>query len=381
MPDLLSALVRLHGDLTATRKLPAKGFAAASVAADILLSADGAFLGLQPRAKGDTADILPIPPARSSNVAAAFLSGGRDYWFGGNRPRAQTCRRAMQELHKSVLAGVNDADARAILAFLAASPPAIDVGPMAGFIALRIDGRSPQNNHAIRAAWSRAYAPDTGSNPRVQIMPGSAMTRLVSANLPAASSYEQEEAVLPPAIDGAAYAAALRWLADRPSTVRINDTAIMAWVEGHPHIDPTPDLIAMRDLAELRAVDAGDGAYPGDVHVAVVSVTAPGRLWARLYHVIDGQQAGRNFAMFRARLRAADPQSNRTIGWAYSLIDSPRREQLIAGVIQAVMLGDELPHSVLSEIVRLNRASPSKMRGRIPLLTIALNFDRHSEAR
>ncbi len=379
MPDLLAALTRLHGDLLSAGLLPEEGFSEASMAADVLIDGAGVYLGIEARRPDRQRALMPTLPSRSSNIAAAFLSGKPDYWFGGASARAKNSRAAMRDLHQRVLGGVQNLTAKAILSFLEGPPLLTNAKDLIGFYGIRVDGLAAEDVPEIRSAWSRYYVP-SGENPRIQVISGYSLSRLVTGGMPSAESFGQTEPNFSEAVTPK-YGPAANWLTSRQTTVRVGNTAIFGWVEGHPLLDPTPHLIRSRWAPEDSLIPDAPTAYPGDVHFVALTLYPPARIACRLYVVVDGDTAANRLRTFRQRLKAAvsgyaDWHDQYVYRWQDSVYPSPQQEQVVTGIMQAVLMGHaELPRSVLGEIVRLNRADYKTLGRRIGLLTVALNLD------
>lgn len=373
MPDLLSNLTRFCQPLRAAGHLPDPAFTNGLVHGDILLDATGAYLGRSIRKAKDRPSLIPTLPARTSAVTASYLLGNRDYWTG-QHGRALECRRAMQALHAQILEGVEHPAATAILSFLSAPPPATPLPDLAGLWGIQIDGVPAQSIMPLMEAWQRHYR-QPSDNPTIRVMSGAAFSRLVSANMDSAESYGQTEPGLPPGVISADYGAALNWLLARPTTVRLDTTAIVCWVEGHPEIDPTPDLICYDN--GIASTYTPPEAYPGELHVAALSLSSIGRVSLRYYHTMDGSTGAERIGTFRQRLlyEADLPSHLRShLEWQEAFYSSPKRDQMVCAVIQAMLHGDRPPAGVTGEILRLNRLNAHNMGHRCALLALGAGW-------
>lgn len=243
--------------------------------------------------------------------------------------------------------------ARAVLAFLAASHK-IDLPRQPANYALRFDGEFVHRSQALRAAWARRYTAEVDINPRIRVAPSEAFIRMgTRSNFDSGRSHDDNQSFLG-AVDPAGAARALNWLLDRPTTVRHQDTAIIAWLAGDPFADPTPVVMPFRSMPE-------DWAAPeplNTLHVAMLKAYPPARMHLRWYWSGDAIDAFAKLAAFDRTLRQAAPhyfRDDRLVRWHGAFAGTPRWSDMVMTVLQAVLLGDRLPDGVMLEIVRLHR--------------------------
>ena len=210
---------------------------------------------------------LPAAVKRTLGIEPNFLWDNAGYLLGidgkGKPERSRKCFEASRRLHHALLDGVDSPAARAILAYFDRwQLPAADEPRLAGymdallsgaFMVFRIDGRFPQEDTAVRAAWQAHYDGEEGAvmqclvtgtegpvaavHPSIQGVRGaqSSGAALVSFNAPAFCSYGQEQSLNAPVSRYAAFAytTALNYLlADRNSVQLIGDTTVVCWAAG-----------------------------------------------------------------------------------------------------------------------------------------------------
>lgn len=307
---ILQALTRHYEDLLKRGDIAAPGWSPAKISFALCLSADGELTQAIPTTEekklGNKTVRLPIskplPAAvkRSSGVAANFLWDNSAYLLGvdqkGKPERSRECFAAATALHHAVLDGVDSPMARAILAFFdtwqpesAATHPALndrfnDVTAGRNLV-FWFDGRYPNDDNAICAAWQRYYDAAGEEDPvRMQCLVTGRMDEiaavhpsikgvqgaqssgaaLVSFNAPAFCSYGREQNYNAPVGKYAAFAytAALNHLlADRDNVHRIGDTTVVCWAEG---ADP-----AYQDFTAILFGGAAPGLSDNDLRSAL----------------------------------------------------------------------------------------------------------------
>lgn len=276
---------------------PPYGFAVQKVSGAVQLDRQGRFLGLldlrQPDKKGRRRPRLmavPQPPGRTVAVAAAFLCDNGGYLLGhdlkGKPERAAQQFAAAADLHRAVLAGVDDPVAAAVLGHFSGWGPsaaAIDPELSAGWLVFLVDGHYAHEAPALQAAWLRRFgaaeaeaigqclvtgeadAPIARLHPAIKGVAGaqSSGAPLVSFNFAAAESYGKSQSFNAPVGVAAAfgYGAALNHLL-RPETGRrriIGDLTAVVWAERE-----CPAENMLLDLADPSGLDPDDDAAPED---------------------------------------------------------------------------------------------------------------------
>ena len=352
MPDFLGDLNAFRVALEANGLLQETAFADATITGVIDIDRAGRLSGArQLSAKERMRVHLPVLPKRTSNPVAAFLSGSGEYWAGSKRA-------IQRDLHQAVLADIDDADARAILAFFD-RPPEPAVARLTGNSVLRIEGRWAHEAPALRDAWSAHHQPAEDLNPRIRVWPTEAYVRLgTSTNAESAKSHGGGDAHIR-AMDPGGAARALNWLLDRPSTARHQHTAAIAWLAGDPLGDPTPMVCP---LGRLPA----DWTAPQPIntlHVAMLKAYPPARMHLRWYWSGDAVEAFERLAAFDAQLRSSLPHyftDNLPVRWPATFAGTPRYADMVVETLQCLLGGTPLPHGVMCELVRLHR-KPSKL--------------------
>lgn len=276
---ILQALMRLYDDLVQRGEIARLGWLPAKISFALSIDRDGNLLQVIPQCvqeqQGKKTVLrprnmeLPAAVTRTAGVLPNFLWDHSGYLLGvdakGKPERSAQCFEACRKLHHQLLDGINEPEARAILAFFDKwKPQAASAHPAladsleeilkGGNLVFRIDGRFAQDVPAIRAAWEQHYADSeegtkmpclvTGNldvpeavHPFIKGVAGaqSSGASIVSFNAPAFCSYGKEQSLNAPVGKTAAFAytAALNHLlADRKNVHRIADTTMVAWAEG-----------------------------------------------------------------------------------------------------------------------------------------------------
>lgn len=284
---ILQALTQHYEDLLNRGDIAAPGWSAAKISFALCLNQNGELIQAIPTMQEVQAGkktvlrpqemTLPAAVKRSSGIASNFLWDNSAYLLGvdqkGKPERSAECFAASAALHHTILNGVDSPIARAILSFFdtwqpetAAAHPALcsQFGDITagGNLLFRVDGRYPQEDDDIRAAWRRHQARRADDSVRMQclvtgqtdeiaaIHPSikgvrdaqSSGAALVSFNAAAFCSYGHEQNYNAPVGKYAAFAytAALNHLlADRNNVQFIGDTTVVCWVEGaDPNYQP-----------------------------------------------------------------------------------------------------------------------------------------------
>jgi hypothetical protein len=329
MPDFLADLNAFRVDLEASGLLPDEAFANVTANAVINLDAQGRVLEVKRLGAGkQLRELMPVLPRRTLNPVAAYLTGRMAYWGGAHR-------RLQRDLHERVLDGVGHPAAAAILAFLRTDPaPALPEAPL--HAVLRIDDVYAHHVPELLQAWQRYFRPDPDPNPRIRVRPDEAFTRLGTAypSRGSAGSYGHSGTLPEALFDPAGAARALNWLLDRPSTAQHQDHAVMAWLAGDPHSDPTPLVVPYRQHAP-------EPVQPfGTLHVAMLTARPPARVSLRWYWSGDAVTAFERLDRFEARLRSfVRPFStDRRLRWHNVFRDDPRWADMVMAIVQALSL-------------------------------------------
>ena len=319
---ILSALDAYYRRLSAgaDETMPPYGFALQKVVGAIELDGEGRFLGLLDlQTKDDKGKARPVmkmvpsPPAgRTSGIRAAFLCDNGGYLFGydlkGKAERAQNQFKASADLHRSLLTGIDDPVAQAILRFFGSWNPADAaerITPetaelLGGWLVFWVDGAFAHDRPALRDLWRR-QAGGQGSNirgqclvtgdtdqPIAELHPSikgaggqTAGTFLVSFNFDAARSYDKKSGDNAPVGEAAAfgYGAALNHLLRRENNRcrTIGDMTVAVWAER-----PNPAEDWLMDFVDPARIDPAEDAPPEDKARAALVRDA-------LDHLIQGQ--------------------------------------------------------------------------------------------
>ncbi|NDV19074.1 type I-C CRISPR-associated protein Cas8c/Csd1 [Pseudodesulfovibrio sp. JC047] len=210
---------------------------------------------------------VPGPMLRAAGVASNFAWDNTGYVLGadakGKPERTAETHAAFKSLVKTVLDGVDDIGAKALVAFLEKWDPAQaetlpDWEEMIGWnIVFMLDGEPGylHDRPAFREAWVRHLAADTSkptgmclvtgetgnialTHPKIKGVPGSQMAgaSLVSFNIDSAESFGKKQSLNAPVSDHAAFAytTALNYLleADNGHKVQLGETTIVFWSDG-----------------------------------------------------------------------------------------------------------------------------------------------------
>ena len=238
------------------------------------ITADGHLLSVIPLSDNSVMEkLVPNQVKRAVNIAANFLCDNSSYVFGvdkkGKPERSVKCFEASKELYHTVLEGIENPCARALLAFFdtwnprealshSAITPVVDdllAGVNIVFEAeIERVTLDPLMDEDIRSAWEHAYAGERSENeymrclvsgelaPVARLHPAikgvygaqSSGASLVSFNARAFESYghDKEQGRNAPVseVSAHAYATALNYLlADRLHHTRLGDTTIVYW--------------------------------------------------------------------------------------------------------------------------------------------------------
>lgn len=375
MTKFLEDLTLLHDDLVACGALKDDGFLEATIQGVISIDRDGRLLGGRRIGKGAFGQRLSVPalPNRTSGIVASFLTGKSEYWFGGDG-RAALQREAMRTLHKTVLAGCDDPMAQAVLALLDRDHDTSDLPPVNGMWIVEIDGVLAHEVEALRRAWRNSDAVAADENPRIRVIPQYGNTRLVSSNVEAAKSHGQDKTAFPPSVSGSKAGRALNWLLDRPSTLRLDNTAFVAWLADDPQNDPTEYLLPI-----WRSGSDEMPLWRGRLHLAVIDSRPPGRISTRLHWSGEAEEARERLQSFYDHLwRVAyyPFKSVRRPNWLAAFRDSPRSVELITWTLQAVLDGMPIGNGVMSECIRLMRRDNNPNPPRIALIGVCLGTNK-----
>lgn len=276
---ILQALVEHYEDLAAQGKLARPGWSGSNISYALYINDAGeleqavSLRGEEEREKKKVSVprsmSLPAPVKRSSGVASNFLWDNSSYILGadekGNPQRSLACFSDCKALHHQLLDGVDSPAARAVLAFFdrwdparAREHPALadklkDILTGVNLV-FRYNGKFPQNDPQIRAAWQDHY--DSGGDgpelvclvtgkkgeaaavhPSIKGVAGaqSSGAALVSFNGGAFCSYGREQSLNAPTSKYAAFAytsALNHLLSDRDYVGRIGDTTVLFWASG-----------------------------------------------------------------------------------------------------------------------------------------------------
>lgn len=275
---ILQALTRLYEDLVSRGEIARPGWGPAKISYALCLDGVGQLTQVIPLLVEEQAGKktvlrpqkmeLPAAVTRTVGVLPNFLWDNSGYLLGadakGKPERSAECFRACAQLHRQLLADVDSAAAKAILAFfdawqpeLAGQHPALadcrEELMKGANLVFRVEGQYAQEDPAIRAAWEEYYGHSdepkaqclvTGRqdvpqkvHPTVKGVAGaqSSGAAMVSFNATAFCSYGKEQSLNAPVGKYAsfAYTSALNHLlADRDNVHRIGDTTVVCWAEG-----------------------------------------------------------------------------------------------------------------------------------------------------
>lgn len=318
---------------------------------------------------------IPEPPARTSSIAPAFLSGFAPYWLGTLRAttlagawanRGTKYRAEMRDLHERLLLDSSHPALRAVLDFLRREPP--DVAIPDGNIITRVDGVYPHEVDEAKQRW-RSVKMQTDTNPRVRLG-RHALLRLWSPRTVAAYGHQDQTDRIPIA-DAAR---ALGWLTQQLNTIMINDdVALVSWVHGRADLNPSSYLYPS------MGVSAPVPDWPHTVHVALLAVKAPSRISCRYYWRGDGPALSARLR--RAYQRYDDFIAEHRRHWHSQHIPpwpaGFRARDPIAwqeAVIRFLVGGRPLPRGVLSMLMHAPRAH-QRSSGGIGLASLWATFD------
>jgi CRISPR-associated protein Csd1 len=295
-------------------EVPEFGFGSQGVHFCLTLDKHGRLVGNPLDLRDDKGKALrievPGPVSRTVGVASNFAWDNTGYVLGadgkGKPKRTAETHQAFKALAASVLEGVEDEGARALLAFLDAwDPQSASTLPqwddMIGWnVVFRLDG-SRQFLHdrpALRAAWldhlaaqqaegrgmclvtGERDAPIPAIHASIKGVPGAQSTgaALVSFNFDSAISYGKKQNLNAPVSERAAFAyttALNRLLAPgSPRKVQVGDTTVVFWTE-----TPSESEVLFGDAIGGRdAEDTGVALRVGQYLKAVVRGEYPGEL-------------------------------------------------------------------------------------------------------
>ncbi len=290
---ILQALARYYEDLLSRGEIAAPGWSPTGISYALCLDGTGALVQVIPTMQEELAGkktvlrpqrmVLPAPVKKASGVSSNFLWENAGYLLGVKQgedaARSRKCFQTAAALHHAILDGVDSPVARAILAYFdswqpeqAESHPALaqqlEEITAGGNLLFRVDGRYPQDDPAIRAAWQRRWDGESTDAVRMQCLVSgqedeisavhpaikgvrgaqSSGAALVSFNGPAFESFDRTQSYNAPVGKQAAFAytAALNHLlADRNNVQLIGDTTVVCWAEG---ADPAYQAFALAAL-------------------------------------------------------------------------------------------------------------------------------------
>ncbi len=350
--DILSALMALTASLRERGLVDNGAYARGSVGADLVLTEDGSLVAVERRRR---TELLPRHPQRTSGPpVAALLSGTVDYWVTPAK------RAVMKALHDDVLGHIDHPAVRAVSAFLAAPPPELPDIP--GYLVPRVAGCYPHQIDDVVAAWTAAYRPPEG-NPVIKI--GAEVLKLVSLSSSPASaskSYGHDTVDLPPGVTSD-YGVGLQWLIDQPACYYCDGDAIVSWLDSDPTISPTDYL--------MRGGEVSD--WSGNAYILMLSPVPPARISVRLALDVSAPALAKRLAAFRGDLVTAGASNLTPWVNAYGMATRPnfRRRQVVAAIIQSLVVGAPLPLAAITEIVRLMRSDPGSINERGRMLEVA----------
>ena len=302
---ILQALTRHYEALAQQGKIAPPGWGTVKVSYALYISDSGELEQVvclkneQPRGKKTVLVpqemLLPAPVKRSSGISANFLCDNSSYVLGvdakGKPERARDCFKAMGDLHRQVLDGVETPAAQALLAFFQSWDPACagehpalkdcweDLMGGANLV-FRHQFAYVHEDSQIRQAWDRyqqtsdtekapeMYCLVTGDkgpvesvHPSIKGVAGaqSSGAALVSFNAPAFCSYGKEQNLNAPVSKYAvfAYTTALnQLLADRKHIHRMGDTTVVFWADSGE--EAYQDLMGFSLFGEKQTYDQED---------------------------------------------------------------------------------------------------------------------------
>ncbi|MDR1509731.1 MAG: type I-C CRISPR-associated protein Cas8c/Csd1, partial [Synergistaceae bacterium] len=265
------------------------GYSSAKVGFEILLSEEGEIQKILDLRQDSGKKLVPVEKfvplqkRRSSNIEPYFLCDKSKYVFGFESSREQSKAmpgdgeterqssvypdhfKAFKELHERLLGQVDDAEAKAVLAFLhawtpesAAEHPEIagrenDISGAPSFaFALEGSGSYVHENPKIRDIWGNVFSNDASEYSSQCLITGevapianvhqaikgvvgaqSSGAAIVSFNIPSFRSYGKEQSYNAPVSRTAMlkYTASLNYLLSGKNNIRIGDTTIVYWAE------------------------------------------------------------------------------------------------------------------------------------------------------
>jgi CRISPR-associated protein Csd1 len=160
---ILQSLCGYYDKLAADPNTPHFGYADANVGGCIVLNAAGSVTNIVSYAEGKQKSrklIAPIQPKRSSGVRASFLCDNAGYLLGLDEKKGKEKRAAAAKLHHELLAGIQEPEAQAVLAFFDLDEVG-DAGDVpSGNLVFKLEGVAPfvHENPTIRDAWERYNA-------------------------------------------------------------------------------------------------------------------------------------------------------------------------------------------------------------------------------
>ncbi|CAK0754178.1 CRISPR-associated protein Csd1 [uncultured Gammaproteobacteria bacterium] len=303
---ILSALDAYYRRMSADtgEAMPVYGFALQKVVGAIELDREGKFLGLlNLQSQGDKDDkkgkprpvmkMTPEPPGRTAGIASAFLCDNGGYLLGydlkGKAERVRKQFEAAATLHRTVLAGVDDPAAWAILRHFERWDPAAaaeiistdGAELLAGWLVFWVNGAYAHDRPALRDAWKHYAAAQvsevrgqclvTGDTdqPIARLHPSikgaggkSSGTSLVSFNIDSAESYGKTQSYNAPVGEASAfgYGTALNHLLRRENnrSRTIGDMRVVVWAER-----PNPAENWLLEFADPGQIDP-DGDAPAE---------------------------------------------------------------------------------------------------------------------
>lgn len=418
MTGPLQALAARYDRLAAKREVPAYGFSWEKISYALVLGTEGDVRDVAPLL--DTSGKKPQPRSmlvpqaikRTSGVASNFLWDKTSYVLGasaGQGKRLAEEHAAFVKLHVDLLAGTNDEGLQALLAFLRswgperfADPPFRPEMLDANFV-FRFDGSFLHDRPPAQTIW-RAHLGSTDAPEAVCLVSGekgpiarlhpsikgvagaqSSGASLVSFNLDAFTSYDNEQGANAPVSEAAAfgYGTVLNALLARDSrnSVRIGDATVVFWAENDraekivrgffdpPGPDDKSEAAALRPILEQmakgRPIREVAPEIESDTRFFILGL-APNaaRLFIRFWlETSFGELADRFQRWWRDLRIEPDPWGGRPPAiWRllYELAAQRKAENVpahLAGELtRAVLTGGLLPRSLLATAIMRLRA-------------------------
>ena len=451
---ILQALTAYYEDLLKAGKIEREGWSRTKVSYALYLNEDGDVMQAVPlyeeRQQGrktvlaPVEKMLPAPVKRSSGISPNFLWDNSAYILGvdgkGKPERAKECFFACRKIHEEYLDGLDNRNAKVLLAFFrnwdpdkAAMHPALrevwDDLMKGGNIIFRFDGMFLQDDPEIQSVWDSHYhsAGDTPEglclvtgketniaaiHPSLKGVRGaqSSGAALVSFNAPAFCSYEKEQNYNAPVSRYAAFAyteALNHLIADRRHVKYLGDTTVVCWAaggeEGYQSLfdvcffGDTEQKYSEKDirdkvsrLLEGKPVNYDEELLDPEKSFYILGI-APNaaRLSVRFFLKDSFGRFIRNVEEHHKRMEIVRPKNdtNETIPLWMMLretvnlkaTDKSASPNMAGAVLRAILLGQRYPATLLNQTELRIRAEHAMTRGRAAIIKAYFLKNEHKE--